>query len=436
MKIGLYGGMANNMYVFAKALSARGADVMFIRDRSDRYPMSQPVWEDVPFQLTHAQLAEAHGWTWEHWAAMERELGWSAPHWIYDPLRDEGGPVEATPAKPAAFPHSRFLRRYVNAPHRAPVLRRMQSCDVLLVCGVEGSVLAQQSGRPYVIWPHGGDTMIAAGMFAPRFWHPRARFAYAMLRRQLLRAYDEALSLGSHEPTGIQADYLGAEGFVRRQRVDFVPIPIPVKMRQAPERRRDQLAAVLTRCGANVPSARYVGFVPSRVDYQWKGHDRLLRALARLEKEGRGANLHLVFAGWGHDYGTAKRFVDETGLAQRITLLDVALSKPLLNQMFLAADFVVDQFIMGLYGTAALEAMACGAPLVMWVNDAYERPWGAPPVLQARNDEEVTAVLRGIAMADIDLEQRGAALQAWMQRVHSGEEAARSLDQIYARARK
>ena len=51
MKIGLYGGMANNMYALAKGMAAEGADVCFIRDRSDRYPFSQPLWDDVVTQV-------------------------------------------------------------------------------------------------------------------------------------------------------------------------------------------------------------------------------------------------------------------------------------------------------------------------------------------------------------------------------------------------
>ena len=56
VKIGLYGGVANNMYVFAKALARRGADVLFIRDRADRYPFSQPCWEDAAWTLGYDEV--------------------------------------------------------------------------------------------------------------------------------------------------------------------------------------------------------------------------------------------------------------------------------------------------------------------------------------------------------------------------------------------
>ena len=87
MRIGLYGGLANNMYVFAKAMATHGLDVCFIRDRGDRFPFSQPVWEDVSCTLDHDKIAKAVHWTWEEWTAWEHQLEWQPPNWLKDPLK-------------------------------------------------------------------------------------------------------------------------------------------------------------------------------------------------------------------------------------------------------------------------------------------------------------------------------------------------------------
>jgi glycosyltransferase involved in cell wall biosynthesis len=152
----------------------------------------------------------------------------------------------------------------------------------------------------------------------------------------------------------------------------------------------------------------------SRVDYEWKGHDRLLRALARLSREDVASNIHIIFSGWGQDFDKARRFIHEHRLADRITFLDCALSKPLLYRFYLNADFVIDQFIVGMCGTSALEAMSCGSPLVTWINTAVERPWGVPPVLQAKTEEEIAAVLTDISRDRIDLQSVGTQLQEWI----------------------
>src|SRR2546428_2122063 len=107
----------------------------------------------------------------------------------------------------------------------------MQSCDALLVCGVEGSVLANVSGRPYIILPHGGDLMIAAGLLQPDFHRVRSRILHVMLRRQLVSAYKNSMCVGVHEPSAFSTDFYGAEGFFRQQKIYLLAVPITAPRR-------------------------------------------------------------------------------------------------------------------------------------------------------------------------------------------------------------
>lgn len=435
MRIGFYGGIANNMYVFAKAFATAGVETSFIRDRSDRYPFSQPVWEDVSFKIPVEAVPETANWSWDAWTIKEKELSWVAPNWMFDPLLnvfDDDHSIECVTARNPL--ERRYFDAYFNSPLRKSTLGEMRRCDALVVCGIEGSLLAKQSQRPYIIWPHGGDTMIAAGMFKPPLYQPRARFIHSMVKKRLVDAYKGAVCLGSHEPTGICADYMGAEVFVKQQRVEFVPIPIPTRPRQNKEERRKRLRQLLSYCGAKMPEDQLIGFVPSRVDFQWKGHDRLLQALVNLKNENLSIRVHLIFVGWGADFGAAQTFVRDNDLGEHITLLNCALSKPLLFDFFLSADFVIDQFVMGLYGTAALEAMACGAPLSMWINDSYERPWGIPPIFNAQSASEIAAFFGEIAGVQTNLEHRSMSIQDWMRRVHSPANAVLKVMELFSSA--
>jgi glycosyltransferase involved in cell wall biosynthesis len=431
MKIGLYGGMANNMYVFAKALASQGIEVCFIRDRGDRYPMSQPVWEDVPFSMGYDEVPRAAFWGWEKWKQREQELKWVAPNWLFDPAAESRRDLKPRPSRTGGIVDTRFAARYLSVAYRASALSCMQACDVLIVCGIEGSILANASGRPYIIVPHGGDLMIAAGLLQPKFYRVRAKLIHTMLRRQLVSAYANAVCIGVHEPTAFATHFYGAEHFFKKHKSCFVAIPFSLRERPAVDERRQRLCTVLAGLGFEAPSSAYVGFVPSRVDYEWKGHDRLLHALERLNRDDRLSRIHLIFSGWGNDFDTARRFVEDTGLHRRVTFLDCALSKPLLFQFYLNADFVVDQFIVGMTGTSALEAMACGAPLITWINGAAERPWGAPPVLQARTAGEIAAVLERLSSGDLDLDQAGKALQEWLSRLHNPATVVRSVLEIF-----
>lgn len=428
MRIGLYGGMANNMYVFAHSMAKHGADVCFIRDRSDRYPFSQPVWEDVAFPMKYEEVRQASWWPWSKWEEIERELQWVAPEWLYDPFSDARDDVPPRPAPRRAGALAKaFLRRYSAEGHRAQVLKTMQSCGALLVCGVEATVLARASGKPYVILPHGGDLMIAAGLLRPPVRRARTWLKHVLLARQLAAAYADSLCVGVHEPSAFGENFYGAERFFRRQKVYFLAIPIPIRPRRRRAERREALAKIFTRLGASVPEADYIGFVPSRVDYEWKGQDRLLHALATLKERDRGGNIHVVFSGWGEDFGRARDYVEEARIADRVTFLSHALSKPLLYSVFQSVDFVVDQFVVGMTGTSSLEAMACGAPLMMWIDPSAKREWGPPPVLQARTAEEIVTVLTRMSEHGIALDEVGSAGQQWVRRLHDPATVVRGL---------
>ena len=64
---------------------------------------------------------------------------------------------------------------------------------------------------------------------------------------------------------------------------------------------------------------------------------------------------------------------------EQVTFLSCALSKPYFIRFFRASDFVVDQFFMGTDGTAAVEAMSCRTPVIMWIDEETFRQRGWEP---------------------------------------------------------
>jgi glycosyltransferase involved in cell wall biosynthesis len=418
VKIGFYGGVANNMYVFAKAFHAAGVDVCFIRDRSDKYPFSQPVWEDNSFTMHFEEVPRASRWDWEQWSRLERETGWAPPAWMVDPLQPSPHREVAVDLGGLAILDRIGTSRYLREPHRRHALAAMRACDALMVCGIEGSILARFSGKPYIIWPHGGDLMIAAGMLQPPLRQVRQWVVHGILARHLRAAFDGAICVGNHEPSGISNAFWGAEHYIQNLPVVFMPIPIPVRPRASADVRRERLAEVLREMGMDTEVNGLTGFVPSRIDYKWKGQDRLLSAIQMRNAVLRKARAKIIFAGWGGDLLHARQFAAENDIADITVFLDVAISKPLLFRFYDNVDFAVDQFTLGMYGTAALEAMAGGCPLMIWLNNAYERSWGAPPVMNVMTAEQIAQGLESLVTGQYDLQSASGALQSWMEKTH------------------
>ncbi len=416
MKLVLFGAVANNLYVFARSLDGCGRTVEFLRDRTELAPISQPSWEDVSTTVGFQEMAAAR-WSRAAWDEWERRHGWSPPAWYRDP---QGSPwiVSRPKLPPLDWIDSALLRIGLGRhPEWQPILDAMASADLVMVCGAFPLLTAMASGKPYLLWPHGGEMRTAAGLQPPAATL-RDRFSSMAIGRLLRTAISGAVSVATHDPTGL-AGHLGPSTWGLRADPDFLPIPMPLRPRASKEQRRRALASRLTRLGVQPPQAELVGFVPSRQDFFWKGQDRLIAGLAAAGKAAAG--IHLMMAGWGVDYDRARQRVQLLGLEDRFTFLPFALTKPLLLELFDASDLVVDQLRMGTYGTAAVEAMAGGCPVMMHIDaTAYEaRGWPPPPVIPASDEPSVAERLSALGQGRIDLEAVAAKTREWAAAVHS-----------------
>ena len=70
--------MANAGYTLTRGLRAAGYDAEYIHDPEDRYPMSQPLWEDVELTIDPEGLPYDVP-TAEEWDHISRAHGWVRP---------------------------------------------------------------------------------------------------------------------------------------------------------------------------------------------------------------------------------------------------------------------------------------------------------------------------------------------------------------------
>lgn len=413
LRVGFYGGMANNAYVAAKSAYNLGYDAVHIRDLSDSFPFSQPVWEDAVMTIPYDDVYQKV-WRRVDWQKIEEQNKWHPPSWVVTPdeklkkktfreyVRQYGLSFKSV----ASF---LYLRR---ADRRHSVIAEMQRCNALFVCGVEAEILAWCSGVPYVIWPHGGDIRLASGLIPYEGKGLRSFISYWANRAYLHMAYKKALWIGTHDCKGIT----GEMGDVRFP-IELFPMPMPRQLRSNSKHERHMLLRkVMTSMDVELPEADFYFFIPSRISFFWKKTHLLFKSIKELSKSSR---CHFIFSGWGEDYNEMRAKVQN----DNVTFLPFAISKPFVFEIFKGADLVIDQFYLGAYGTAAVEAMSCNVPVMMYVETEsfLKRGWSPPPALSAKDEDDVFRILTRVANNELDLEKAGDDLHAWFLKVHHDE---------------
>ena len=408
MLIGFYGATASNTYVTAKSFAEQGQDVLYIRDLSDNFPFSQAVWQDVHCSLPFTEISDAK-WTYEKWLAFESQVDWKEPDFVTTP--ELGTALDVLTADHLKSLDKAFLRQYCESKfsYRRDVIRKMQGCDYLFVCGVEAAILAWASGTPYVIWPHGADIRFASGFTQKLSKNVRQSFKNYRLYYLIRRAYAQAMFLASQDPTGIG-------GFVGKVTFPYKHMPLPMKLQPKldTQGKREILRRAFAQIDMAMPdSGKYV-FIPSRVDYYWKGTNMLVDALQQREQY---EHLHFIFSGWGNDYLAAR---DSLAHLDNVTFLPCSVSKPLLLDFFSGVDLVVDQFFFGTYGTSAPESMSCGTAVMMYIDEQAfrDKGWPVPPVLNANSQVQISTWLDKLEADKVDLDELAQTSYDWISQVH------------------
>jgi glycosyltransferase involved in cell wall biosynthesis len=408
VRIGLVGGMANAMYCFARVLRQQGYEAFYVEDEQDTYPMSQPLWEEVPLELEWRRFGsepfDAAGWR-----ELAESSGWDEPDWIVHPNGNRpkarrGDLVRA--ASWTGWQDRREVLSYVRA--LEPLSAQLRRYDRIVVCGIR-VVAAMMSGRPYVFWPHGGDVHIVPFQQETPFDRSLARLTRAAIVR--------AEVAGSHDPTiAARLEELG-----RTPPIPYLPFLVDVD-RYSPGEPESTVAQEVRARAAG----RRILLLASRQDFYWKGTDRFARAFAAIVSA--GAPLYLVVTPWGADVEATRQIFAEAGVLDSIHYLESAVAKPILRDLYRVADLVVDQFTVTAFGAVMLEAMGCGTPVLINLDlEAFRDRWPdfvPPPILRASSEDEISAVLRSLAGDNSRLEELGAASRRWIQE-HHGPHAAR-----------
>lgn len=184
--------------------------------------------------------------------------------------------------------------------------------------------------------------------------------------------------------------------------------------------------------GERYSEHNFVVFYPTRNDWiiddtrRWKdglkGNDKLVKGFALfLQKVESRIKPLLILMKTGKDADATKGLVNELGIESHVVYLD-RLSEQERIRTIQSADVVADHFCAGSFGGTFVEVMACGKPLIHFlqednINLAYPEP---PPILNAYTPEEIC----GRLLQCTDEKQRvelGRKSREWAVRYHDWE---------------
>lgn len=183
-------------------------------------------------------------------------------------------------------------------------------------------------------------------------------------------------------------------------------------------------------------SARTVFLTPTRQhwvdqDPGWaKGNDRVLEALRIVKQSGRDCVLRAV--AWGNDLEASRQRIAEYGIGDMVEWIPT-MKKRQLWHAYLAADAVVDQFVVPALGGVTFEAMMLGRRVISSIDapQAEEFFGRAPPLYNCRTPDEIAEAMARVIDDRDDSRGDGAANAEWMETYHSAERIVRLQMQVY-----
>jgi len=129
-------------------------------------------------------------------------------------------------------------------------------------------------------------------------------------------------------------------------------------------------------------------FCPARQMWIEKGNDKMIAAFSKFVKN--YPNSKFIMVDWSLDEGKSKRLVDDLRISDNIIWIK-PVPKNQLIQYYNIADIVLDQFVLGSWGTSTPEAMSCGKPVLMFYKKEFIlRAFGEePPILNSFSEEDI-----------------------------------------------
>lgn len=384
LRFAFCGNIANAMYVRARPLRRAGMRVDIYVHPQDNYIMSQPCWEEydgcIPGAETDYRELMRQGFKFPDVENVRKPQEVNLRDWrsVY---RRAGGNYLA----------KEDIERFESYLTHINILNELQDVDA--VWATQAVYFPYLARRPYVASQSGGD-----------MWFEASR---GDRLGELMRAsFGGARVLVASNPWSFaHARRYGFEQMVYLPKImdESVYCPGRGQARSSWQEGHRGNFFVLTT---------------SRLDEKNKGSGIGLEGFARFSVDHPTARL--VFVGWGKDSAKLESRLEDLGIKDKVLRLPVS-GKARLRDYLRSADVFMDQFVLGYFGSAGLEAMACGLPVIGRIEtEQYAAlcETGAPPILNCNDAPEVAAVLNRLYESTDRLREAGDASARWFVNNH------------------
>tara|TARA_Y100001970_G_C14237605_1_gene862836 strand:- start:1012 stop:3609 length:2598 start_codon:yes stop_codon:yes gene_type:complete len=433
MKVCLLGNIANNAYNMAKTLNAQGIRAELIDDGLDTFPLSRPIWEEIPIVWTYKKLMKSR--SLEDWVRIENRLGLSDTPEIWRPSEFQEtaknifsllfGKFKKTRnqttvnmeiveellgEKDTSFNQDEWNFLYSTATAHYESIVKLQEANVAIVFGIRAAACAYIAKIPTIYFTYGGDMRLElAGKSG-------GGELIAKLFTKLLSSENFVIdAYGCDEEIH---NLLVSTNLYKKSQYAFLP---NVNKSLFGEHADTQSV----REELKLPKDKIIFFMPSRIDFHWKGTDKFLMAFDDIAR-GRD-DLLLISTGWGKDFmETSKKTFPKD-----VVFLDKCFSKVMLKKYYSAADVVIDQFKVGSFGSVSFEALCLGKPVI-----TYLAPFNLanypiePPILNARSTEDIKKTI-SLSADNPQLRKKLSVNSAeWYKNVYNEESFARIVSEL------
>jgi len=367
--------MANDGYAVAKQLRKMNVDVDLAINISD-FGMALPEWEDGNFN----DNADPYDLK-----KNEIKKSWNAPKWIrYFDFQNK-------------VPRKKHRIEKLKA--RINLIKLIREYDVV-EAHVPFSIYTQFTGIPYVAYDAGWIRYFPFEK-GKRNWLARRGYKKA---KKVIITNPDTFEISDNLP------------YIKKDKVCFIPFAIdPEKYKPINSK---ELRSQYVKNSDDI-----ILFCPSRQIWREKGNDKIIRAYSKFTKD--FPNSKFIMVEWSEDEENSKKLVNSLGLSEHIVWIK-PVPKNRLIEYYNAADIVLDQFVLGSWGTSTPEAMSCGKPVLMFYKKEFiMRAFGEePPILNSFTEDEICSNLIKLVKNPEFRNEIGQKSREWIEKTHSPQKVA------------